>query len=283
MADYWGERHEKLCTEWLRVSNNASKIRIYEKLKPSLYLMFANITRRYFSVPGHQVEPLFNDCLSHIFIKIDKYNPEANVKFYSYIGTIIRNWLHDKLVRMVNNNDTLVDYHDDLGSVSNYNNNEIEYVYDTPEIDFGRLISRLKVFRDILTLKLKVKQKMASQIEYIALCDYHKLDTNIGAINTKAIEDEIRIIDLMLEYVDSYEDFTTASVFEYVINKTGMDKFSVYRHLKLMFNLSVMPSLDAYTSEKYDIIDDDLCPNEKHNKSHLRDRRHKLKPDNFFI
>lgn len=93
-SDYEEEMFRKYCTSTDDVERN--KI-FSEILYPVFTTMVESIIRRYgLFTPGEEFEDTFNDAMSHLISKVDKFNPDKNTKAYSYCGTICKNYVLHK-------------------------------------------------------------------------------------------------------------------------------------------------------------------------------------------
>lgn len=96
---YFGEVEEFAVVQY-NLSNSAEeKNDIYEKiLKPAFKIMIESIIRTYkLFGPEEDYQQTFDDALSFMMDKLSFYNPERGTKAYSYCGTIVKNYLIQKL------------------------------------------------------------------------------------------------------------------------------------------------------------------------------------------
>lgn len=91
---YFLEEEEQAVLDYLQTDDAAEKNRIYtEKLKPAFEKMIESIIRRYKLFLNEEYEDTFNDTLSNLLTKLDKFKPEKDKKAYSYYGTLCKNYL----------------------------------------------------------------------------------------------------------------------------------------------------------------------------------------------
>lgn len=91
---YFYEEEEQAVLDYLKTDDANEKNRIYcEKLKPAFEKMIESIIRRYKLFPDEEYEDTFNDTLSNLLTKLDKFDPESKYKAYSYYGTVCKNYL----------------------------------------------------------------------------------------------------------------------------------------------------------------------------------------------
>ena len=96
---YFVERQEQAVKDYLNSTDQAERDEIFNTiLKPAFTKMIESIMRRYkLFVPDEEFDNTFNDIMSFLATKMDKYHPEKNKKAYSYYGTICKNQLIYKI------------------------------------------------------------------------------------------------------------------------------------------------------------------------------------------
>lgn len=96
---YFYEEQENAVIEFIKTTDEKKKNKIfYEVLRPAFTKMIESIIRRYNLYPPDEIfEETFDDTLSFLFTKIDKFNPDSGYKAYSYCGTICKNYLIAKI------------------------------------------------------------------------------------------------------------------------------------------------------------------------------------------
>lgn len=96
---YFYEEQEQAVFEYLNTDDQAEKNKIFnEWLRPAFTKMIESIIRRYKLYPPDECfDETFNDTISFLMTKIDKFNPDKGYKAYSYCGTICKNYLLYKL------------------------------------------------------------------------------------------------------------------------------------------------------------------------------------------
>lgn len=92
---YFYEEQEQAVKDYLKAETKEEKDKIYnEWLKPAFTKMVESIIRRYkLFPPDEEFQETFNDTISFLMTKIEKFNPDMNYKAYSYCGTICKNYL----------------------------------------------------------------------------------------------------------------------------------------------------------------------------------------------
>lgn len=95
---YFYKREEDAVLAYLSASTAEEKNEIYNSvLRPAFEKMAESIIRRYkLFVPNEIFDDTFNDTLSFLITKMDKFKP-GNTKAYSYYGTICKNYLIGKI------------------------------------------------------------------------------------------------------------------------------------------------------------------------------------------
>lgn len=91
---YFYDAQEQAVLAYLGAETAAEKNEIYlEVLKPAFEKMIESIIRRYkLYIPNEEFDDTFNDTLSFLLTKADKFEP-GKFKAYSYYGTICKNYL----------------------------------------------------------------------------------------------------------------------------------------------------------------------------------------------
>lgn len=95
---YFYEKQEQAVLDYLQAETAEEKNAIYcDVLKPAFKKMIESIIRRYkLYIPDEDFEDTFNDTLSFLLTKADKFQP-GKYKAYSYYGTICRNYLTGRI------------------------------------------------------------------------------------------------------------------------------------------------------------------------------------------
>lgn len=91
---YFYKREEDAVLAYLDADTAEEKNELYNSiLRPAFEKMAESIIRRYkLFIPNEVFEDTFNDTLSFLITKMDKFKP-GNTKAYSYYGTICKNYL----------------------------------------------------------------------------------------------------------------------------------------------------------------------------------------------
>ena len=127
---YFGDIQENAVRDFLVSTDKGEKNEIYLKtLKPAFEKMVESIIRRYnLYIPNEESGETFNDTLSFLVSKAEKYSPEKGTKAYSYFGTICKNYLigRNKKIKLdqikYENYDTINTLSEQLGNDIRYSN-----------------------------------------------------------------------------------------------------------------------------------------------------------------
>lgn len=96
---YFCEAEEQAVLDYLDSDDAKEKNQIYITiLKPAFEKMIECIIRRYkLVIPNEEYEDTFNDTLSNLLTKMDKFERGKGKKAYSYYGTICKNYLLQRI------------------------------------------------------------------------------------------------------------------------------------------------------------------------------------------
>lgn len=96
---YFYDDEENAIVLYITSEDENDKNKVYnEILHPALTKMIESIIRRYdLYVPDEEFQETFDDTISFLMTKINKFNPESGFKAYSYCGTICKNYLIYKI------------------------------------------------------------------------------------------------------------------------------------------------------------------------------------------
>lgn len=152
---YFGERQERAVLNYLSCLDPSEKEKIFvSELKKPLDKMIESIIRRYkLYVKNYSFEDLHSDTFSFLMTKIDKFDPEANKKAYSYFGTIIKNYLLGKILKQDKEMKQNLSYEDMYLSIEE--NESYSYSIDKPEGTYEDFI---------VEIANKVEEKIASNL-----------------------------------------------------------------------------------------------------------------------
>lgn len=102
---YFYETEEDAFVNYLKCDDENEKNRIFNKyLHPAFTKMIESIIRRYnLYPPDEEFQETFDDTISFLMTKVEKFNPDSGYKAYSYCGTICKNYLLFKISQCVKN------------------------------------------------------------------------------------------------------------------------------------------------------------------------------------
>lgn len=94
-SGYFYEEQEEAFVKYLTTDSAIEKEKIFNNiLYPAFVKMTEAIIRRYkLFPPDEEFEDTFNDAMSFLMTKIDRFKIDSSFKAYSYCGTILKNYL----------------------------------------------------------------------------------------------------------------------------------------------------------------------------------------------
>lgn len=135
---YFYEDQEQAVVDYIRSDNQAQRNRIFnEWLRPAFTKMIESIIRRYkLRPPDEEFEDTFNDTISFLMMKIEKFDPDKGFKAYSYCGTICKNYLMWKINNFKNIQQREEEFVDSYGSSSKGGLVNSNHAGESPEENF---------------------------------------------------------------------------------------------------------------------------------------------------
>lgn len=213
---YFSDREENAFRDYITSTDVTYRNQVFnEILYPAFSKMVESIIRKYtLFKPGEDFEDTFNDVMSHLLSKVEKFDPNKQTKAYSYCGTICKNYaLHerqkaqDMLQRNVsyeslfneNNPDMRVTYdkyfdEDDISQVmmkkaateiTNMIQEPQKYNLNESDVKVGLAIVNILNNWDSIFSELESKKYNKSQVD-LFIKEFTSLD---GASGTKKIRD----------------------------------------------------------------------------------------------
>ena len=139
---YFYEEQEQAVYDYINAQDPIEKNKIFnEWLKPAFTKMIESIIRRYKLYPPDECfDETFNDTISFLMTKIDKFNPNKGYKAYSYCGTICKNYLLFKLNQFKKQQTRQESYGDFYDVVNDSGTYVMEAAGETNEDFLGNLI-----------------------------------------------------------------------------------------------------------------------------------------------
>lgn len=139
---YFYENEEKAFIRYIQSNEDKEKEEIFNNiLKPAFTKMIESIIRRYnLYPPNENFQETFDDTLSFLLTKIDKFDVNSNFKAYSYCGTICKNYLILKINQYLKNQKRNYSY----DVIQNEINDNIKYSYD-------QYTTKIQVLNDLIS------------------------------------------------------------------------------------------------------------------------------------
>jgi hypothetical protein len=142
---YFGEDQEKAVVNYLSSTDEAERNKIFnEYLREPLIIMVESIIRRYkLYRKDMEFEEIHTDTMSFLITKINKFDPTANHKAYSYFGTICKNYLMGAIQKDTKEQNRQVSYDDISSDIEE--RKDLTYVIDDFIIDYRDVIIKLTI------------------------------------------------------------------------------------------------------------------------------------------
>ena len=222
---YFYEEQEQAVYDYINAQDPIEKNKIFnEWLKPAFTKMIESIIRRYKLYPPDECfDETFNDTISFLMTKIDKFNPNKGYKAYSYCGTICKNYLLFKLNQYKKQQTRQESYGDFYDVVNDSDTYVMEAVGETNEDFLGNLIDNT-----------------CSEIKRI-------IETNK---ETKLTQDEKKVGLALIELFENWDD---------LFQEMGSNKFnksSILLYLKettMLTTPEIRNSMKKYKTAYYSI------------------------------
>jgi Sigma-70 region 2 len=142
---YFGEAQEQAVIRYLQSESEEEKNKIFnEYLREPLIIMIESIIRRYkLYRKGIEFQDIHSDTMSFLITKINKFDPTANFKAYSYFGTICKNYLMGMIQKDNKETNRSVSYEDISSDLEE--RPDLSYTIDSYEIDYREVIIKLVI------------------------------------------------------------------------------------------------------------------------------------------
>jgi len=140
---YFGEDQEEAVVRYLKSEDEDERNKIFnEYLREPLIIMVESIIRRYkLYRKDMEFNEIHTDTMSFLITKINKFNPDANHKAYSYFGTICKNYLMGAIQKDTKEQNRQVSYDDISSDIEG--RSDLSYVIDEYVIDYRDVIIKL--------------------------------------------------------------------------------------------------------------------------------------------
>ena len=98
--NYFGQEAEKSVAAYVRCADHKKREEIYViKIMPVFRKLIENIIFRYdFLKLSNSYVELHHEVMAHLYLNIDKFNPDLGYKAYSYFGTAAKRYLQQKSI-----------------------------------------------------------------------------------------------------------------------------------------------------------------------------------------
>jgi hypothetical protein len=140
---YFGEDQEQAVVRYLKSEDEDERNKIFnEYLREPLIIMVESIIRRYkLYRKDMEFNEIHTDTMSFLITKINKFNPDANHKAYSYFGTICKNYLMGAIQKDTKEQNRQISYDDISSDIEG--RSDLSYVIDEYVIDYRDVIIKL--------------------------------------------------------------------------------------------------------------------------------------------
>jgi hypothetical protein len=137
---YFGVSQEQAVVRFLNSESEDEKNKIFnEYLREPLIIMIESIIRRYkLHRKGMEFDENHTDTMSFLITKMEKFNPDAGYKAYSYFGTICRNYLMGSMEKDSKEINRKISYEDIATNLED--NADFSYIIDEVHIDHTNII-----------------------------------------------------------------------------------------------------------------------------------------------
>lgn len=220
---YFSNNEENAVVKYLSTEDTIERERIFnEKLLPAFNKMAESIIRRYkLYTPDETFEEIFDDAMSFLMTKLDKFNPSMGYKAYSYCGTIIKNYLIYRSNQYIKNQKRFMSYdsfsYDEMNGLSN----TMKYSYNTGKID-------ISFFNELMKKTAKDIQKTID-------------NKDDNKLNEKQVRVGKALVDLLTNWEDLFtnmgsDKFNKSSILLYLKESTNMTTKEIRDNMKIFKN-----------------------------------------------
>lgn len=211
---YFCDREEQAVVDYLTTDSAEEKNEIYNSiLKPAFEKLVESIIRRYkLYVPGEEFSDTFNDALSFILMKFDKFDLNGTTKAFSYYGTICKNYVIGRIVSQAIRNKRNPSY----GLSTDEYNNSLKY---SNKVDPGKEVAQEVV--------KKLTDKISEMIQNPELNDLKPSEVKLGKALINLFEN--------WEYVlttDGSNKLNKNAILLFLREETGMDTKGIRDNMK---------------------------------------------------
>ena len=209
---YFGKAEEELILRYISAETKEEKEELYLEVGPIFKKLIESIIRRYkLFVPDESFQEIFDDTLSFLLTKLDKFTP-GKFKAYSYYGTICKNYLIGRIQSFKKELERNPLY----DSVSEEFTNNLRYSYSPTVVNDG-------IATDIV-------RKMATRIAEIIENEGESLNPNEKKIGYALIDLFENIDDIMAE--KGSNKLNKSIVLYFLREQTGLDTPCIRANMK---------------------------------------------------
>ena len=142
---YFGEDQEQAVVRYLSSESEDERNKIFnEYLREPLIIMVESIIRRYkLYRKDMEFQEIHTDTMSFLITKINKFDPTANHKAYSYFGTICKNYLMGAIQKDTKEQNRQLSYDDISSDIEE--RPDLSYTIDDYQIDYRDVIIKLTI------------------------------------------------------------------------------------------------------------------------------------------
>jgi len=216
---YFYEREEEAFVKYMQCEDEIEKNKIFnEYLLPAFTKMIESIIRRYkLYPPDEEFQETFDDTISFLISKFDKFDPSSGYKAYSYCGTVCKNYLIYKINQFAKNQKRSESYDNMFYELSN----DSKYSYD-----------QYSNISDSLTTLIKETSEGIN--EMIENSEKYKLKENEIKVG-KAL------VDLMLNWEEIFErmgsnKFNKSSILLFLKESTMLNTNEIRNSMRVFKN-----------------------------------------------
>lgn len=141
--NYFGEAQEEAVVRFLNSNSEDEKNKIFDEyLREPLIIMVESIIRRYkLHRKGLTFDENHTDTMSFLITKVERFDPTAGYKAYSYFGTICKHYLMGSMEKDSKEIKRKISYEDIATTLED--NADYSYYIDEIEIDHKKVVSDL--------------------------------------------------------------------------------------------------------------------------------------------
>lgn len=230
---YFYETEEEAFVSYLKSNDENEKNKIFNTyLHPAFTKMIESIIRRYnLYPPDEEFQETFDDTISFLMTKVEKFDPESGYKAYSYCGTICKNYLLFKINQFLRNQKRNESY----DTMSNEINENIKFSYD-------QYNNKIQMLGELIN-------ETVSEISYMI----EKKE------NFKLNDTQVKVGKALIELLSNWED---------LFARMGSNKFnksSILLFLKettLLTTKEIRDAMKVYKLKYYNLKKEALIDNE---------------------